>query len=227
MSRQTPHRRRKPDTVALWSDRLLPRLIDVVLDASYVHRLRARALSGLSGDVVEIGFGSGTNVPLYPSAVTSVAAVEPSRGARRLAADRIAASSIPVHFVGLDGQSLPLPDNSCDAAVSTFTLCTVPDPARALREIGRVLRPGGKLFFLEHGLSPDPRVAAWQRRLDGIEQRVAGGCHLVRNVPELVTDAGFTMEKLDTDRLPGPRLLRPWGHLSLGVAALPVRCRGR
>ena len=149
--------------MALWSDRLLPRLIDVVLDGSYVHRLRARALAGLSGDVIEIGFGSGTNVPVYPSAVTSVAAVEPSIGARNLAADRIAESSIPVRFVGLDGQSIPLPDNSCDSAVSTFTLCTVPDPDLALREIGRVLRPGGTLFFLEHGLSPDPGVAAWQQ----------------------------------------------------------------
>lgn len=203
----------------IWTEHLLPRLTDVALGTREVRRHRERTVAGLRGEVVEIGFGSGLNVPLYPTAVHTVYAVEPSMVARRLAAGRVEASPAAITFVGLDGQSLPLPDDSADMALSTFTLCTIPDPARALRELHRVLRPGGRFHFLEHGLSPEPRTARWQHRLNGVQQHVAGGCNLDRQVGQIVADAGFTIRDLRTDQMRGPRLARPWGHLFLGVAS--------
>lgn len=202
----------------IWAENLLPRLTDVALGTKEVRRHRERAMVGLQGEVVEIGFGSGLNVPLYPPAVHTVYAVEPSMLARRLAAGRVEASPASITFVGLDGQALPLPDDSADMALSTFTLCTIPDPARALRELHRVLRPGGRFHFLEHGLSPEPRTARWQHRLNGVQQRVAGGCNLDRQVDQIVADAGFAIQDMSTDQMRGPRLTRPWGHLFRGVA---------
>ena len=197
---------------------MLPRCTDVVLGTREVRRHRARAVTGLSGELVEIGFGSGLNVALYPPTVRTVYAVEPSVVGRRLAAKRIKASPVTVRFVGLDGQDLPLEDESVDAALSTFTLCTIPDAKRALRELHRVLRPGGQFHFLEHGLSSDPGIVRWQYRLNGLQKRAAGGCNLDRRIDELVTDAGFVMKELGNDQMRGPRLLRPWGFLYCGVA---------
>ena len=118
----------------------------------------------------------------------------------------------------LDGQNLPLFDVSADMALSTFTLCTIPAPASALRELHRVLRPGGRFHFLEHGLSPEPHTAGWQHRLNGVQQRVAGGCHLDREVDQIVADAGCAIQDMSTDQMGGPRLTRPWRHLFRGVA---------
>jgi ubiquinone/menaquinone biosynthesis C-methylase UbiE len=212
--------------VQIWAEHLLPRLTDLALGSTEVQRHRERAVAGLSGAVVEIGFGSGLNVALYPPGVRTVFAVEPSAVARRLAAPRIEASPASVSFVGLDGQELALPDGSVDMALSTFTLCTIPEPSRALRELHRVLRPGGEFHFLEHGLAPDPGVARWQHRLNGIQQRVAGGCHLDRRIDTLVADAGFSIREVRTQQLRGPRLSRPWGHLYCGVAVTPTASQG-
>ncbi|MFC6343301.1 class I SAM-dependent methyltransferase, partial [Nocardioides hankookensis] len=129
-------------------------------------RLRAAACSGLEGRVLEIGFGSGLNVSLYPAGVTSVDAVEPSEVGWELSAARRGTTQLPIARVGLDGQRVEAEDATYDAVLSTFTLCTIPDVERALAEVRRVLRPGGRLHFLEHGLSPDAGVARWQRRLD-------------------------------------------------------------
>lgn len=199
-----------------WTEHVVPRLVDVALGAEDVRALRERVLAPARGEVVELGFGSGPTLPLYPAAVTSVRAVEPSVVARRRADRRIAEATIPVEHVGLDGADLAVPDDSADTVVSTFTLCTVPDVDRALREVRRILRPGGRLLFLEHGLSPDPRTARWQHRLDGLQQRVAGGCHLTRPIDELVRDAGLTVTDLAHDRLRGPG---PMSYLYLGAAA--------
>jgi SAM-dependent methyltransferase len=201
--------------MALWTEHVVPRVCDLALGTADVGVLRERVLAGARGEVVELGFGSGTTLPHYPAAVTVVRAVEPSPVARRLAARRVAASPVPVEFVGLDGADLDLPDHSADTVVSTFTLCTIPDVDRALREVRRVLRPGGRLLFLEHGLSPDPRTARWQHRLDGLQQRLVGGCHLTRDVPELIGAAGLTVTDLDHDRLRAPG---PMAYLSLGTA---------
>jgi ubiquinone/menaquinone biosynthesis C-methylase UbiE len=201
-----------------WTDQVVPRVTDKLLGNRQVMKLRRRAVDGLHGDVVEIGFGSGLNVPLYPDSVGKVYAVDPSLVARQLSSGRVSASPVDVQFVGLDGASLPLDDASVDDALSTFTLCTIPDVASALAEVHRVLRPGGTFHFLEHGLCPDPAVARKQERFNGIQQRLAGGCHLNRPIDALVLEAGFEMRELHNDEMPGPKFMLPWGYLYEGVA---------
>jgi ubiquinone/menaquinone biosynthesis C-methylase UbiE len=193
--------------VGFYEDQVLPRVIDVALGNKKIGKLRRRALEDLSGTVVEIGFGSGTNVPYYPAAVERVYAVDPAVVGRTLAAKRIAASRVPVEFVGLDGAVIPLADASMDNALSTWTLCTIPNVDEALREIRRVLRPGGHLVFLEHGLSDDPRVARRQHRFNPIQQRIAGGCLLDRDPGALIAAAGFEVERVDRFVISGPKIM--------------------
>jgi ubiquinone/menaquinone biosynthesis C-methylase UbiE len=204
--------------VPFWTDEVVPRVTDKMLGSREVSRHRKRAVEGLHGEVVEIGFGSGLNVPHYPAAVTAVHAVDPSTVGRKLSASRVAASEVRIDFVGLDGESLPLDDESVDGALSTFTLCTIPDAARAVGEVHRVLRPGGQFHFLEHGLCPDPGVARWQHRINPVQRRVAGGCTLDRPVADLIRDAGFEITELQHDQLAGPDFMRPWSYLYEGVA---------
>jgi ubiquinone/menaquinone biosynthesis C-methylase UbiE len=179
---------------------------------------RQRAVAGLTGTVVEVGFGSGLNVPFYPPTVERVLAVEPSAVARKLAAPRIEASTIPVEFVGLDGQGLPLGDEMADSALSTFTLCTIPDDRLALRELRRVLKPGGRLHFVEHGRSGDDRVVRRQLRIEPLNRRVAGGCHLSRDHFATIRAAGFELESATTEQARGPRT---HSCFYLGVARKP------
>jgi ubiquinone/menaquinone biosynthesis C-methylase UbiE len=152
---------------------------------------------GLIGNVVEVGFGSGLNVPFYPSTVTAVAAVEPSDTAWKLADKRLRATHVPVRRSALDAQTLPYTDDSFDAAVSSWSLCTIPDAVAALQEIRRVLKPGARLHFAEHGLAPDEAVRRWQRRLEPVQRRIFAGCHLTRRIDDLLTCTGFIIEELD------------------------------
>lgn len=183
--------------MGLYGEHVLPRIINVACGLKAVDPLRQRVCEGLEGDVVEIGFGSGLNVPFYPERVSRVAAVEPADVGWKLADKRVSASSVPVERSGLDGQSLPFEDDSYDAALSTWTLCTIPDVATALREVRRVLKPGATFHFVEHGLAPDENVRRWQHRLEPLQKRLFGGCHLTRRIPELLTSAGFTITELD------------------------------
>jgi SAM-dependent methyltransferase len=201
--------------MGLYGERILPRLIDLALDTTEANRYRALAARGLRGTVVEVGFGSGLNVAHYPGTVERVHAVEPSARARRRAGPRIAGSPVPVELIGLDGQQIPLPDGSADAVLTTWTLCTIPDLDRALVEMRRVLKPEGRLHFLEHGLHPNPKVQAWQHRLDPIQKRLVGGCHLDRRIDERITGAGFTLDELTNPRMSGPAV---FGYLYLGTA---------
>jgi ubiquinone/menaquinone biosynthesis C-methylase UbiE len=187
-----------------WNEQVVPRVTDRILGVGEIHKLRERVCAGLSGEVLEIGFGSGLNDEHYPPAVTRVSAVEPSDVAWRIAqAKHMGEGRPPVVRAGLDGQSLNLADGSMDAALSTFTLCTIPHPEVALREVARVLRRGGELHFLEHGLAPEPGVARWQHRLTPVQRRIAAGCHLDRPISELVEGSGLAVEDLDRFYLPG------------------------
>ncbi|MEI7057104.1 methyltransferase domain-containing protein [Nocardioides sp. CCNWLW239] len=198
---------------------MVPRIVDRTCGIAELEPLRANACDGLRGRVVEIGFGSGSNIGLYPADVTEIVAVEPSDVAWELSASRRSRSSVPVSRVGLDGARLPLADASVDSALVTFSLCTIPDVTGALAELRRVLRPGGAVGFAEHGLSPDPSVARWQHRLDGLQQRLFGGCHLTRDIPELLAEQGFQVELLQQGYLPGPAPSKPWGYVSAGRAS--------
>ena len=205
--------------MGIYGERILPRVINAACGMKMVEPLRRRVCEGLEGDVVEIGFGSGLNVPFYPAAVTRVAAVEPADLGWKLADRRVRAASVPVARSGLDGQSLPFEDDSYDAALSTWTLCTVTDAIGALRELRRVIKPGGTLHFLEHGLAPDERVRRWQHRLDPMQKRLFGGCHLTRPIVELLRTAGFTITELDVFYEKGAP--KPMGADSLGTALSP------
>ena len=202
----------------LWERRVLPRLVELSLRGHDVGELRRRTCEGLHGRVLELGFGSGLNTRFYPDAVESVDAVEPSDVGWELSERRRDRSSVPVQRVGLDGQLLAVPDASYDAVLCTFTLCTIPDPALALHEVRRVLRPGGRLHLVEHGAAPTERVRTWQRRLEPIQRRVAGGCHLTRDVRGMLGDAGFVVERAEGDYLPGPGFSHPWTYVVDGTA---------
>lgn len=204
--------------MGIYAEQVLPRMLDVVCGTKSSNPLRERACAGLRGRVVEIGFGSGRNIAFYPPSVTSVAAIEPADLAWRLAEHRLASSNIPIERTGLDGQLIPLPDGSIDTALSTWTLCTIPDVTAALGEVRRVLQPGGTLHFIEHGLAPDERVRRWQHRLEPLQKRFVGGCHLTRPIAELLTDAGFSITEIDVFYEPGaPKFL---AADSLGVATM-------
>ena len=202
--------------MGFYRERVLPRFIDRICGDRELAPLRERVCAGLFGEVVELGFGSGTNVPFYPAAVTRVRAIEPADLAWKLAGERLAASRVKVERVGTDAQQLPLPDASADTVLVTFTLCTVPDVLAALSELHRVLVPGGRLHFLEHGLAPDPAVQRWQRRVEPVQKLLAGGCHLTRPVVDLIETAEFVVESVEEFYLDsGPKF---GGACALGVA---------
>lgn len=201
--------------MGLYSREVVPRLISVASGSRVLAPWRARTCEGLAGRVVEIGFGAGHNLPFYPPAVREILAVEPSDVAWRLAARRVRAAPMVVTRTGVVGESVPLDDGSCDAALITFTLCTVSDPGRVLAEVRRLLRPGGELHVLEHGRAPDPGVARWQARLDPLEQRLVDGCHLTRDVRDMLATAGFELIWSESAFARGPQ---PWTYLTAGVA---------
>ena len=201
--------------MGFYEDRVLPRFVDVALGGKAFGVMRARVASGLDGEVLEVGFGSGRNVPHYPPGVSRVRAVDPATYGRTLAAKRVAASPIPVEYVGLDGEALPLEDASVDHVLSTWTLCTIPGVERALGEMRRVLRSGGALHFIEHGRAPEAKVARWQDRLTPVQRRMFGGCHLNRRIDELVAGAGFEVGRLENFFMRGPKA---FGYMFEGVA---------
>jgi ubiquinone/menaquinone biosynthesis C-methylase UbiE len=204
--------------VGIYERQVVPRFINLFMGTKGFAKLRQRTVGALEGEVLEVGFGSGLNVPHYPDAVTKVYAVDPSEVGRRLAAKRIAESPVPIESVGLDGEHLPLADDSVDAALMTWTLCTIPHPDQALQEIRRVLRPGGRLHFIEHGHAPDPKVQRWQRRLNPVQRRIAGGCHLDRHIDELIADAGFEIDQLKQFYVAGPKSM---SYMYAGQAVSP------
>ena len=204
--------------MGFYENRVLPRVIDLAL-GKQVEPTRARVAAGLDGHVLEVGFGSGRNVRHYPGNVRKVFAIEPSGGGRTIAAPRIAASRVPVEYIGLDGATVALADESVDHVLITWSLCTIPDVTSALSEVHRVLRPGGSLRFVEHGRSPHPKAAKWQDRVTTVWKRLAGGCHLNRPIPDLIAAAGLTMAEIRTYADKGPETV---ARMYEGVALKPA-----
>jgi len=192
--------------MGLYSRYFLPRIIDLAMRNKETSRLRAEWIPHAQGEVLEVGIGSGLNLPFYSTEVSRVYGVDPSLELQRMARRRSLGAPVKVEFLSQSAEErLPLDDASIDTVVITWTLCSIPNVARALEEMRRVLRPGGRLLFVEHGRAPDDQVAAWQNRLTPIWKRIGGGCHLNRKIDDLLATAGFRIADLKTFYLPGPR----------------------
>ena len=204
--------------MGFYSDHIEPALVSCACGMKSIAREREKIVPKASGRVLEVGFGSGHNAPYYDrSAITHLYALEPSAAMRKRAAKRVAGLSFPLEWLDLPGEDIPLPEASVDTVLVTYTLCTIPGVEAALSGMRRVLKPGGRLLFLEHGLSPDPGVAKWQNRLDGVWGKLAGGCHLNRDPASLVREAGFKISALDQHYAAGaPKFA---GFMTGGVAA--------
>lgn len=204
--------------MGIYRDHILPRGINWVLARPECLERRRTVTPGLRGQVLEIGFGSGLNLPYYPPEVDRIYAVDPATVGRKLAAKRIASCPIPGEFIDVDGEILPLDTDSVDAVLSTWTLCTIPEVTNALRELRRLLKPGGRLHFLEHGLSPDADVAKWQQRLNPLQKRFAAGCQLDLKIDELIRSVGFEIEALENFYMKG---LKVGSYMYKGLAVNP------
>ncbi len=193
--------------MGFYATRILPHLLDLAMRQEALAPHRRWVVAEAAGRVLEIGAGSGLNLPLYGGEADQVCAVEPSPALAQMAKRRAAAAPLPVLLVRAAGEALPFRDGAFRTALSTWTLCTIPDPLQALREMRRVLMPGGRLVFVEHGLAPEPRVARWQRRLTPLWRHIAGGCHLDRRIDDLIRTAGFRLGALDTGYIEGPKVM--------------------
>jgi ubiquinone/menaquinone biosynthesis C-methylase UbiE len=191
--------------MSFYQRRILPPLLNFAMRQKQLQPFRKRLIGFASGDVLEIGIGSGLNLPLYQNDVHSVIGLEPSVELLAMAEQQAKLATVPVELVNASAEELPLESGSIDTVVTTWTLCTIPNPHLALQEVRRVLRPGGTLLFVEHGRAPEVGVARWQDRLDYVWGCIAGGCHLNRQIDALITDAGFDITTMRHDRLPGPR----------------------
>lgn len=202
--------------MSFYSERLMPRLIAAGMRNEAINRYRPRIPALAAGRVLEVGIGSGLNLPLYGRAVTHVFGLEPSAMLRQQAAVAASTAPFPVDLLAAGAEQIPLDTGSVDMVVSTWTLCSIPDLPTALNEMRRVLRPGGRLLFLEHGRSPDPGVSRWQDRLAPVFRGLAG-CNLNRQIDSSITDAGFQMVEIERSYLAGPRFLS-WHFVGQAVS---------
>ena len=191
--------------MSFYRDRVLPHLIHLSMRQRNLVAYRQRVIPAAEGRVLEIGVGSGLNLPLYTDKADHVIGLDPSPKLLEMARRACNQAARPVELVEGSAQAIPLEDKSVDTVVTTWTLCTIPDAGRALAEMRRVLRPGGRLLFVAHGRSPDPGVRRWQDRLTPVWKRIGGGCHLNRGIAELIESAGFRMERLETGYMKGPK----------------------
>jgi ubiquinone/menaquinone biosynthesis C-methylase UbiE len=186
---------------------ILPPVLDLVMRQRQFTKYRHEVVAAASGRVLEVGVGSGLNFPHYSKQVEVVFGIDPSPHLLAIARRRAAAAGIHADFLLGSATVIPLADSTVDTVVITWTLCSIADPLTALREIRRVLKPGGKLVFVEHGLSPEPKVERWQHRLTPVWRHIAGGCHLNRKMDDLIQSAGFDLTKLRTEYAHGPRTM--------------------
>jgi ubiquinone/menaquinone biosynthesis C-methylase UbiE len=191
--------------VRFYRERVLPYLVHLSMRQPTLIPYRQRVISKAGGRILEIGFGSGLNLPFYAADATRVIGLEPSSKLLSMATDAIGSEQPPIELLEASAEAIPLDDHSVDTVITTWTLCTIPDVRHALEEMRRVLKPAGRLLFVEHGRSPDARVRRWQDRLNPIWKLVAGGCHLNRPISELIEASGFTIEQMETGYAPGPK----------------------
>lgn len=205
--------------MGFYSRYLFPRLMDWGMRSDRFRRERDKTLRDIGGRVLEVGFGSGLNLPHYPETVDGLVTVDVNPGMKHLARRRLQETRLAVEHHIMSGEDLPMEDESFDCAVSTWTLCSIPDVSSALEEVLRVLKPGGTFVFVEHGLSPDPKVARWQQRLTPLQRIVGDGCHLDRDIQGLLVSAGFEIEDIQRYYFEGaPRIM---GYFYRGRAIKP------
>ncbi len=201
--------------MGLYNHVILPRLLDAAMSTKPIAYQRRKVVPRAQGRVLEIGFGAGHNLPFYDSSkVERIWALEPAAEMRARAAQRVAASPIPLEFLDLPSETIPLERESADTILITYTMCTIPDVMAALGEMRRVLKPSGHMIFCEHGAAPDAGVQRWQRRITPVWKAIGGGCHVGRPIPKLIADAGFRIDDMQTMYLPGtPRFagFNYWG----------------
>ena len=193
--------------MGFYSDIILPRLCDLAMRNRQLVPFRERVIGAAEGRVLEIGVGSGTNLPFYRPPVREVLALEPAPRLLAMARSASRVTSMPVNFLEASAEAIPLDEHSVDTIVTTWTLCSIPHAATALADMRRVLRPGGKLLFVEHGLAPDEGVRRWQDRLTPAWRCISGGCHLNRPISSLIEGAGFHIDRIETGYMPGPKLM--------------------
>lgn len=204
--------------MGFYNDVILPRLIDLAMRNKQLVPFRERVIGAAEGRVLEIGVGSGKNLPFYRTPAREVLALEPAARLVTMARSAPRATGMPISFLEASAEAIPLDHHSVDTIVTTWTLCSIPQAAAALAEMRRVLRPGGKLLFAEHGLAPDAGVRRWQDRLTPVWRRIGGGCHLNRPIRALIEGVGFRIERIETGYIPGPKPMtfmyegsaRPW-----------------
>ena len=190
--------------MGIYQRNILPHLLDFAMRHKALVPIRLRVVGAARGRVLELGVGSGLNLPLYGTSVASVTGIDPSAALLRMAQNRAGSAAVPVALLQASAEDMPIASASVDSVVTTWTLCSIPDAVQALREARRVLKPGGTLLFVEHGRAPEPVVARWQDRLDRPWGAIAGGCHLNREIDALIAQAGFRIERLSHERIPGP-----------------------
>lgn len=193
--------------MGLYSNYVLPHLIDLSMKDRATTKCRSEIIPKATGRVLEVGIGSGLNFPYYSPSVTHVWGIDPSQELLAMVRPKLSAAPCPVELFCESAEQIPLERASADTIVLTWSLCTIPNPSRALAEMKRVLKPGGAVIFAEHGLSPDPGVRRWQERINPLWKRVAGGCNMDRKIDALITGAGFNIKELRTTYFPGPRIL--------------------
>ena len=201
--------------MSFYDRRVLPWLIELCMRNKEARRYRERMIPLATGRVLEVGVGSGLNLPFYGAGVRHLYALEPSPELRKMAGRRTKGTRFAVEFLDRSAEEIPLERGSVDTVVTTWTLCTIPDAIRALREMRRVLKPGGVLLFVEHGLAPDPGVRAWQDRLNPLWNRIGGGCNLNRKIDMMIIESGFRLDELETEYAKG---LKPMSFMYRGRA---------
>jgi ubiquinone/menaquinone biosynthesis C-methylase UbiE len=202
--------------MSLYQDRIVPHLVNLAMRNRHLVPYRQRVMSAAEGRVLEVGMGSGLNLPFYTPRVSELVGLEPSPRLAAMARRAAGSSPVPVRLIEGSAETIPLEDKCIDTIVTSWTLCTIPDVVQALRDMRRVLKPGGQLLFVEHGLAPEPRVRKWQDRLTPIWKRIGGGCHLNRPIRALIETAGFSIDEIRTGYMQGPK---PMTYLYEGRAS--------